>query len=328
MSIVKPDPGSSVPAGSGGAAGVPPARSRSRSGAPGLVGARGAEAPPRSLARSPSGSPVDRPDGLRLAALLCVAAALVAAAASPVAAQIYTRMNANGVVEATNVPATTGFRLTYPGKGTLIHSRGFRGSYSGEFEHHIAAATRLHQLSPDLVKAVIAVESEFDQWAVSSKGAQGLMQLMPFTARQLGVADVFDARQNIFGGTQYLRMLLDTFSGDVTLALAAYNAGPNAVRRYGGIPPYRETQGYVRKVQALLGSGFSAAPAGSTASFFTPSDRLSVLRTRVRASPRPRQIEPARPRHYYKWRDEQGRARVAVTPPPEGTVYTMIRAMD
>ena len=119
----------------------------------------------------------------------------------------------------------------------------------------------------------MAVESEFDQWAVSSKGARGLMQLMPATARRLGVSDSFDARQNIFGGTQYLRILLDQFGGDVALALAAYNAGPNAVLRYGGIPPYRETRGYVQKVQAQLGAGFAApAPSSNAAAFYVPSD--------------------------------------------------------
>jgi len=258
------------------------------------------------------------------------AASLALAAAGSASAQIYTRMNANGVVEATNVPDSGGFRLTYPGKGTLIHSRGFRRSYSGEFDHHIEAATRIHQVSPDLVKAVIAAESEFDQWAVSSKGAQGLMQLMPATARQLGVADPFDARQNIFAGTQYLRILLDTFAGDVPLALAAYNAGPNAVRRYGRIPPYRETQGYVRKIQRLLGAGFSAAPtSGDSASFFVPTARLQGLpRSTARTSPRRGRPEPARPRVYYRWRDERGGDHVATAPPPEGVVYWMVRALD
>jgi len=260
-------------------------------------------------------------------------AALLAVAAwgAPASAQIYTRMNANGVVEATNVPDSGGFHLTYPGKGTLIHSRGFRRSYSGEFDHHIDAATRVHQVSPDLVKAVIAAESEFDQWAVSSKGAQGLMQLMPSTARQLGVADPFDARQNIFAGTQYLRILLDTFAGDVPLALAAYNAGPNAVRRYGRIPPYRETQGYVRKIQGLLGAGFSTTtpPAGDSASFFVPTARLQGLpRAAARPSARKSRLEPARPRVYYRWRDEGGGDHVAIAPPPEGTVYWMVRALD
>ena len=168
----------------------------------------------------------------------------------PASAQIHTRMNSNGVVEATNVPDSGGFRLTYPGKGTLIHSRGFRRSYSGEFDHHIDAATRIHQVSPDLVKAVIAAESNFDPEAVSHKGAQGLMQLMPGTAALMGVRDPFDPEQNIAGGVGYLRNCLDRFQHNVPLAVAAYNAGPAAVDRYGGIPPYRETRDYVRRVLA------------------------------------------------------------------------------
>jgi hypothetical protein len=261
--------------------------------------------------------------------LLALAAAACTLVASPVPAQVYTRTNANGVVEATNVPDSGGFLLTYPGKGTLIHSRGFHhATYSGEFDHHIEAAARLHQVSPDLVRAVIAAESEFDQWAVSSKGAQGLMQLMPATARRFGVGDAFDARQNIFAGTRYLRVLLDLFQGDVGLALAAYNAGENAVRHYGGIPPYAETRGYVRKVQAFLGGSSESGPKANAASFFVPTGRFAAATARARTASRPRRVEPARPRVYYRWRDEGGRTRVGMAPPADGTVYSMIRALE
>lgn len=254
--------------------------------------------------------------------------ALVLLLGVPASGQVYTRENSNGVVEATNIPGQTGYRLTYPGKGTLIHSHRFRGSYSGEFDHHIEAAASQHNLSPALVKAVIAVESEFDQWAVSSKGAQGLMQLMPFTARRFGVSDSFDARQNIFAGTQYLRILLDLFQGDVDLALAGYNAGENAVRRYGGVPPYRETRGYIRKVRSLLDTDTRAAASPDAPSFFVPSARLKRSPPRSRKPSPPKQVEPVRPRVYYRWRDERGVTHVAEKPPTEGTVYTMIRAMD
>ncbi len=256
---------------------------------------------------------------------------LTAVAAGPLEAQVYTRRNANGVVEATNVPASPGFFLTYPGKGTLIHSRGFQRAlaYSSMFDHHVEEAAGLHQVSAELVKAVIAVESEFDQWAVSSKGARGLMQLMPDTAGRFGVADSFDARQNIFAGTQYLRILLDQFGGDVALALAAYNAGPKAVLRYGGIPPYRETRGYVQKVQAQLGAGFSTpAPSSNAAAFYVPSNALHPPPSAARTAARPRKLEPARPRTYYRWRDERGVTHVAEAPPPEGTVYSTVRALD
>jgi hypothetical protein len=262
---------------------------------------------------------------------LAFAIGLATATAGSAEAQVYTRRNGNGVVEATNVPDSAAFNLTYPGKGTLIHSRGFHRNqaYWSMYDHHVDEAARLHQVSSDLVKAVIAVESEFDQWAVSSKGARGLMQLMPDTARRLGVADSFDARQNIFAGAQYLRQMLDQFGGDIDLALAAYNAGPNAVLRYGGVPPYRETRGYVQKVQAQLGDGFAAPEAGSTAAaFYTPSNGALRAPAAARASARPRRVEPARPRTYYRWRDERGVTHVAETPPPEGTVYSMVRALD
>jgi len=261
-----------------------------------------------------------------------LAAAFALLPPAPGAAQVYTRLSTSGIVEATNVPDSESFHLTYPGKGTLIHSRGFRHAVVSQYDVHVEAAAALHQVSADLVRAVIAVESEFDQWAVSSKGARGLMQLMPATARRFGVKDAFDARANVFAGTQYLRILLDMFSGDVTLALAAYNAGENAVLRYGGIPPYRETRGYVAKVQALLG-GFvpAVSPAeskGAAASFFTPSLTLRLPGQKLRTRARSRRPEPARPTIYFRWRDEGGLTHVAEAPPPEGTVYQTVRALD
>ncbi|MEM1204498.1 MAG: lytic transglycosylase domain-containing protein [Acidobacteriota bacterium] len=106
-------------------------------------------------------------------------------------------------------------------------------------------------LSPRLVQSVVQVESGYNPRALSNKGAIGLMQLMPGTARLLGVSDPWDPEQNIQGGTRYLREQLDRFSGSLELALAAYNAGPTAVTRFGGIPPYRETERYVKKVLSL-----------------------------------------------------------------------------
>lgn len=110
-----------------------------------------------------------------------------------------------------------------------------------------ASASRF-DVDPKLVHAVIRAESGYNPRAVSSKGAQGLMQLMPQTARELGVADSFDPAANIAGGTRYLRTLLDRFQGSLELALAGYNAGPEAVRRFGGIPPFSETREYVQRV--------------------------------------------------------------------------------
>jgi soluble lytic murein transglycosylase-like protein len=120
----------------------------------------------------------------------------------------------------------------------------------GPFGDLIAAAAERHGVSPSLVHAVIAVESNFKHRARSRKGAMGLMQLMPGTARQYAVANPYDPRSNIDAGTRHLRMLLDRF--DVSRALAAYNAGEEAVRRFGGIPPYPETRSYVRRILRLV----------------------------------------------------------------------------
>jgi soluble lytic murein transglycosylase-like protein len=135
------------------------------------------------------------------------------------------------------------------GRGQASSSGGAALS-AGSFESCIATAAARHDLSTDLVKAVIKVESGFNPRAQSKVGAKGLMQLMDGTARSLGVQDSFDPAQNIEGGVTYLRNMLDRF-GSVPLALAAYNAGPGAVEHYGGVPPYAETQRYVQQVMAL-----------------------------------------------------------------------------
>ena len=106
----------------------------------------------------------------------------------------------------------------------------------------------LYGVNRQLIKAIISVESCFDRYAVSSVGARGLMQLMPQTAELMGVYNVFNAKDNIRGGTRYFRQMLELFEFDLELALAAYNAGPGAVKKYNGIPPYKETQNYVQKV--------------------------------------------------------------------------------
>ena len=118
------------------------------------------------------------------------------------------------------------------------------------FGAEITAAAKKHGIDPALLAGLVKQESGFNPTAGSSAGARGLTQLMPGTAAGLGVANVLDPVQNLDGGAKYLRQQLDAFGGDVTRALAAYNAGPGAVQRYGGVPPYAETQNYVRIVQA------------------------------------------------------------------------------
>lgn len=122
-------------------------------------------------------------------------------------------------------------------------------SAAGEFAELIEKAAKAHGLDPVLLAAVAEVESNFDPFAVSDKGACGILQLMPETGERFGVEDLFDVEQNIDGGARYLRWLLDRFEGDTDLALAAYNAGENAVDRYGGIPPYAETRAYVARIR-------------------------------------------------------------------------------
>lgn len=138
------------------------------------------------------------------------------------------------------VPNAPAFRVTRPTTTNAAHE---------PFEPLVQEYAARHGLRPGLVRAVIQVESGFDPGATSPKGAMGLMQLMPATARELGVRRPYDPVENIRGGTAYLRQLLDRYHGDETLALAAYNAGSGTVDRYGGlVPPYQETRDYVRRV--------------------------------------------------------------------------------
>ena len=152
-------------------------------------------------------------------------------------ADIYRSVDKNGHVHFTNVPTTNEFRF-YRGEGDKYRLETLSAHFAEKF-----------QLDKSLLKAVIKVESNFNPLVVSSKGAQGLMQLMPGTAQEIGVKNPFNPSDSIYGGSFYLRKMLDSFDMNLEHALAAYNAGPNAVRKYGGIPPFEETQNYVKKVK-------------------------------------------------------------------------------
>ena len=169
------------------------------------------------------------------------------------------------------------------GSGWLVNGRAPSDHYlvgrrvaPGPFDDAINDLAPRLGVDPKLVKSVMLVESNFNPRAVSRKGARGLMQLMPETARRFGVADRFDALENLRGGVEYLAALLKLFSGDVTLALAAYNAGEGAVAKHGGVPPYAETREYVRR--ALVAYRGSAAPvlSGGFRGTSTAADAAAV----------------------------------------------------
>ncbi len=146
-----------------------------------------------------------------------------------------------------------------------------------EIDSLVASAGSRHGVDPALIHAVIRQESNYDWYAVSEKGACGLMQLMPLTARRFGVKNIFDPAENVEGGVKYLRHLLDRYSGDASLTLAAYNAGEGAVERFGGIPPYRETQDYVGRVSRFTGSFHSSVSGGLAGEALEASSQPRII---------------------------------------------------
>lgn len=189
---------------------------------------------------------------LRLNLLLLIATALCA---QGVLADVYKYRDSEGRIYLTDKPMKGPYRLLQRFRMPGTRSSGSAGAWAGMERRRKAMTPLIEQaanassLRPALVHAVVRAESSYRADAVSSKGAMGLMQLMPATAERFGVSDAYDPQQNLRGGTRYLRQLLEMFDQDLRLALAAYNAGENAVLRYGRqIPPFPETQDYVEKV--------------------------------------------------------------------------------
>ena len=206
---------------------------------------------------------------------------LLLAGAATAPAQIYSWREADGVLVVSDRPHSADLTaLPVQGSTAIRATRAAPAAARLTFSDIILRESNRHRIRPELVRAVIQVESAFNPRARSSKGAMGLMQLMPGTAADLQVADAFDPAQNIRGGVKYLRTLLDRFDGSEELALAAYNAGPGAVARHGNrVPPFTETQNYLAKVRSSVGT--SAPPSfrglAATAGQATLADRRHTI---------------------------------------------------
>jgi soluble lytic murein transglycosylase len=172
-----------------------------------------------------------------------VAALLLMMNPSSATADIYRYIDENGVMHFTNAPTSSKFKLFMRERKVFISKLD-----SNQFDPIIADASKKYGLEAPLIKAVIKAESDFDPNAISHKGARGLMQIMPMNYRLLNVENPFDPHQSIDAGARYLRDMMDRYNGKLNLSLAAYNAGPGAVDRHGGVPPYQETEEYIERV--------------------------------------------------------------------------------
>jgi soluble lytic murein transglycosylase-like protein len=183
----------------------------------------------------------------KLAGICCLMVLLPFMNPFAVQADIYKYVDKNGTIHLTNIPTNpqVNYVLVYREKRVLFS---IKANDVAKYDQLINRTAGKYNVDPALVKAVIKTESNFNHRAVSPKGAQGLMQLMPSTAYALQVPDSFHPDNNVEGGVKYLRYLIELFRNDLSLALAAYNAGENAVIKHRGIPPYRETQNYVQRV--------------------------------------------------------------------------------
>ena len=193
---------------------------------------------------------------------IALGALAVVLAATPAHAQLYRWQDEAGRIVVSDRPLhPTAETFAVRGAAQFRSTRPAVSKRADLYDSLIVAHATAQNLDPNLVRAVIQAESAFNPRARSIKGAMGLMQLMQATASDLGVSNPYDPAENIRGGVVYLRQLLDRFGNNVDLALAAYNAGPTAVNRYGAIPPYRETRSYVKKIRGNTNAAGSAAPA-------------------------------------------------------------------
>lgn len=200
-----------------------------------------------------------------IALTLALALAGLAGATAPAEAQTYRLTSADGTVHFTNTPTDPRYRREGLVAGLLGPAPGAaRMVAAPPFSREIGSAAQRYGVPEQLIRAVIWVESGYNPRAISRKGARGLMQLMPDTASLLGVRDSFNPRENIDGGVRHLRGLMERFGSDLRLALAAYNAGEQAVLLHRGIPPYQETREYVGRVLELSGVGAASEMPRST----------------------------------------------------------------
>src|SRR5213593_716819 len=199
-----------------------------------------------------------------------------------VGAQVYRLSEGDGTVHFTNAPTDPRYKsLSGYSSGTSAGFLRLPPADTARFGTEIKAAAERYGVPERLVQAVIRVESGFNSRAVSVKGAQGLMQLMPETASLLGVRNSFDPQQNIDGGVRHLRGLIDRFGNDLPLALAAYNSGEKAVVNHRGIPPFAETRDYVTRVLHLYDGGTNGSASASSAVYRTVGDDGTIVYTNI-----------------------------------------------
>jgi hypothetical protein len=190
-------------------------------------------------------------------AIITASAFLLIFYASPASSDVYKYVDENGVACYTDAPmGKKTVRIIKEQQGRAKPVKADEGATSSvtsqDYNGYVKQAAAKYEIEPDLIHAVIKTESNGNHRAVSKKGAMGLMQLMPSTAYDMNVVNPFNPEENIEGGTKYLKQLLEKFNGDLTLALAAYNAGPKTVEKYGNVPPISETRQYVKKIISLF----------------------------------------------------------------------------